>query len=234
MHRRSRASLVSPLLLIEISHVKGEDWQQLSNVGQTYGVASAILAGIALLGVAVSLVVQARQARTERIRIVRERHLELLRMVLENPAEYGPIIGVNPNAVAEKVRPRLFAVLWMNYARMGYQMNVLSETSLRGEVLPGLFDSDLGRTWWEDVRKLWLNSPVPEKKAREFAELADSEYRRAIASGSASIIFEKNHAKEPEATGLHSSFPVTPFAIAAAAALGYAIGAIISRSKDRS
>ena len=61
--------LFSPLLLRELTHVKGIDWQQLSNVGQTYGAASAILSGIALVGVVFSLLVQARQAKTERIRV---------------------------------------------------------------------------------------------------------------------------------------------------------------------
>jgi hypothetical protein len=35
--------LLSPLLLRQLGHIRGINWTQLSNIGQTYGAASAIL-----------------------------------------------------------------------------------------------------------------------------------------------------------------------------------------------
>ena len=62
--------LVSPLFLRTLARAHGINWSQLSDIGQTYGAASAILSGVALVGVSLSLMVQARQAKAERIRIV--------------------------------------------------------------------------------------------------------------------------------------------------------------------
>ena len=53
--------LISPLYLRQLSQLRGIDWTKLSNVGQTYGAASAILSAVALVGISLSLLVQARQ-----------------------------------------------------------------------------------------------------------------------------------------------------------------------------
>lgn len=177
--------LVSPLFLREITHVKGVDWQRLSDAGQTYGAASALLSGIALIGVAATLLVQTRQDKVERIRIVRERHVELARMTASDPQVYGPIVGVNvkSQADADNYRAHVMVTLWMNYARMGYQMDVLSERSLRGELFAEMFQSEVTRDWWKSVREHWLNNPVPERRARRFSKMINEEYLKAIASG---------------------------------------------------
>jgi hypothetical protein len=44
------------------------DWGQLSLIGQTYGAASALLAVLALIGVAFTLFMQAREAKSSRER----------------------------------------------------------------------------------------------------------------------------------------------------------------------
>src|SRR5215469_12947531 len=62
--------LISPLLLRQIARIHGVNWTMLGNVGQTYGAASALLSAIALIGVSASLVIQGRQARNERLRLV--------------------------------------------------------------------------------------------------------------------------------------------------------------------
>jgi hypothetical protein len=46
---------LSPLALTWLPEDDGPDWSKLSNIGQTYGAASAVLAVLALAGVAVSL-----------------------------------------------------------------------------------------------------------------------------------------------------------------------------------
>src|SRR5215471_21034949 len=56
--------LISPILLRQLDRIKGIDWSLLSNIGQTYGAASAILSAVALIGISISLLVQVRQAKT--------------------------------------------------------------------------------------------------------------------------------------------------------------------------
>jgi Family of unknown function (DUF6082) len=177
--------LVSPVLLRGLSHARNVNWQQLSDIGQTYDAAAAVLSGIALVGVAVSLVVQTRQAKTERIRLVRERQMELLQISMERPEVYGYALGADISSPSDvdQLRARLMFTLWMNYARMGYQMEVLTASALRADFFPNIFRSEIGRKWWINNRSNWLNTPVPDRRARDFSKLADIEYRNAVAAG---------------------------------------------------
>jgi hypothetical protein len=60
--------LLSPLLLRQIAKLGGVDWAKLSNIGQTYGAASAILSALAVGGVAISLFLQANRVGQTRYR----------------------------------------------------------------------------------------------------------------------------------------------------------------------
>src|SRR5262249_35576449 len=122
--------LLSPFLLRQLGQIKGIDWTKLSNIGQTYGAAAAILSTIALVGVTLSLLIQTQQARTERIRITRERHMELLHIILDTPEVYGPVIGAESARSGIDSRQFLFCTMWVNYARLGFQMGVLTERLL--------------------------------------------------------------------------------------------------------
>ena len=64
---------LSPLALRELSSVRGVSWPQLSNIGQTYGAASALLTGLALIGVVGSIVFQVRAIRVSREQAMRDR-----------------------------------------------------------------------------------------------------------------------------------------------------------------
>jgi hypothetical protein len=98
---------------------------------------------------------------------------------------------VDSQSDADKVRARLLATMWMNYGRMGYQMDILSERSLRAEFFPGMFRSELTRSWWSTFRELWLNTPVPDRRGRKFAEIAEEEYRKAVAAGPPTVLVNK-------------------------------------------
>ena len=82
--------LLSPLLLRQLGRIGGVDWIRLSYIGQTYGAASATLSALAVAGVAISLFLQARQARATNIQMIRDYQRELLKMALENPSLYFP------------------------------------------------------------------------------------------------------------------------------------------------
>jgi hypothetical protein len=174
--------LASPLLLRQLGHIRGIDWTRLSNVGQTYGAASAILSAVALIGISLSLVVQTRQAKAERIRIVRERHMELLRIMLDDPDLYTPVTGAQASPGVD-IRQQLFATMWMNYSRMGFQMGVLSEKGLREETLRDVFRGEPMRTWWTNARQYWMRYPDHSRPDRQFARITDEEYRKALAGG---------------------------------------------------
>src|SRR6202035_5609260 len=73
---------ISPLALRQLSSIRGLNWTQLSNIGQTYGAASALLTGLALLGVAGSMIFQIRAIDVSRAESMRGQHAHLIEMAL--------------------------------------------------------------------------------------------------------------------------------------------------------
>lgn len=98
---------VSPLALSWFTELP-QNWEQLSLVGQTYGAASAVLAGLALLGIAATLALQIREMRNTREVALRQSNSELLRMAMENP-EYLECWGTNfPPDAGRADRQRMY------------------------------------------------------------------------------------------------------------------------------
>lgn len=212
--------LISPFFLREIGRIKGINWTDLANIGQTYGAASAILSAIALIGIALSLTLQARQARTERIRLVRDRRIQLLEAVLDQPEIYGPVIGVSKEMTADEARQSLFAAMWVDYSRMGYELGILTEPMLRREIFPAMFKSEIGRAWWETASHIWTKDQMLTRRDRQFIKIVSDEYNSAVAQTG------KPHAKDTvrparEVTASARSWRV-PIGIALGAVMGFA------------
>jgi Family of unknown function (DUF6082) len=62
----------------------GKDWSLLSNVGQTYGFAAALLAGLAFTAIAISIFYQARQTTIAQLQAARTFQLELFSLAYEH------------------------------------------------------------------------------------------------------------------------------------------------------
>jgi len=83
----------SPFLLGWISRSWSEDWSTIGDIGQAYGAASAFLSTFAFLGIAGSMLLQARESAANRAQLVRNQQFSLLRDAQDDPATYGPITG---------------------------------------------------------------------------------------------------------------------------------------------
>src|SRR5215469_10209706 len=75
----------SPLALRSLGSLRDWNWLRLSYIGQTYGAASALLTGLALIGVAGSIIIQARAVNAGRDQSSREHHMHLIEMGLKDP-----------------------------------------------------------------------------------------------------------------------------------------------------
>jgi hypothetical protein len=170
--------VLSPLLLRGDLSFHGTDWLRLSYVGQTYGAVSALLAALALLGVAVSVLLQVREARNNRLQAERTRHYELLRMALENPSYFR--VFARPEGTDDQKRLVTYTNLLLQYWLMIWEFGDLSEQELRGYIAPDLFGTDAGRAYWEQVGSARLDY-AETKKARKFEEILDEEYKKVIA-----------------------------------------------------
>jgi hypothetical protein len=81
-----------------ISTEKGINWARLSSIGRTYGAISAVISGVALAGIVVSLFLQTRELDLTREQMFRNYHLDLVRFSVENPRfisswGYVPTVG---------------------------------------------------------------------------------------------------------------------------------------------
>lgn len=172
------AIFFSPLLLILWERPKGINWNRLGDIGQTYDGTSAVLSAIALLAVAASLVIQARQSRHERVLHSLDRQFDLLNLVLERPNLYGPLVGWSDTSDG-KVRQRVFVSLWINMLQMRYEMNTETETEIRKE-LQLTFMSDFGRQWWHAEQQWWSAEHATSKAQQKFDRMLHEEYGKVI------------------------------------------------------
>lgn len=68
-----------------LPHSTGCTGRSLGDIGQTYGAASALLTGLALIGVVGSMVFQVRAIRVSQEQVTREQHAHLVEMALMDP-----------------------------------------------------------------------------------------------------------------------------------------------------
>nr|WP_246425557.1 DUF6082 family protein [Streptomonospora nanhaiensis] len=173
---------VSPLGLRVFGGQDGE-WERLSFIGQTYGAVSALVAGLALVGVAVSLVFQARESRRAVDENRRQAMAELLRMAMEDPDLdecWGPIPeGDDPRARKQQLYTNMIVTQWGTAFRSG----ALPEARLHA-IAKEMFSGPVGRAYWGAARERRLANPAGRAE-RRFNEILDSAYRSAAATASA-------------------------------------------------
>jgi hypothetical protein len=182
---------LSPLLLRPMLHVD-TDWARLGAVGETYGGIAAIASGIALIGVAGSLVLQRRQSRVEREYAFREYHREMLRMSMEDPALaacWGPRRDTGLDTDVD-----LYVTLMIGYWHAGWLVGAFNERRLRLS-LGTFFAGEVGRRCWRerDEQRLIGRS----RRSRRFFRLVDEEYRAAVAAGPPVTVRPRMRASRP-------------------------------------
>lgn len=177
-------TLISPAVLVLIDLVAGIDWTHLADIGQAYGLASAILSALAVAGVAVGLLYQARAYRLARVQAIRTSHRELLGRVMDNPRLYATALGLTTlRPTNDLLQQHLMTTSWVGYLYSAYDVGMVREKDLKSETLPFLFSGESGRKWWETARQWWLNAT--DHKNRAFGRILDDAYRDAVAAGPA-------------------------------------------------
>ena len=172
------AVVASPLALSRVPAGAGTDWSRLSDVGQTYGAASALLSVLALGGVAVSLHLQRREAKAAREQALRGLHTDLLRMALDDVSFlecWGPI---GESTDVSWYRQHIYLNLIVSHWQMMWEIGSINEKHLRLTAV-GLFGGPLGRRYWSEARDA---RRVAEKgrRARIFYLIIDNEYQAAL------------------------------------------------------
>jgi uncharacterized membrane protein len=189
---------VSPFALRLLSGRSG-DWEQLSWVGQTYGAASALLAVLALIGVTLSLFMQAREAKASREQALRAIHTELQQMAMEDELyrrSWGPFFASgDPDAQRAHMYINMIISTW----QMQYELDALSEEHLRATAHL-VFSGEIGQRFWSEARDLRLRT-ASTRRDRRFHEILDEEYQRALASPAVASSSDDDAEESSQATG---------------------------------
>jgi hypothetical protein len=137
-------------------------------------VIATLISSIALVGVAVGLILQARQLRISQIQAVRSLNLELIKVAIDNPT-------LMPTATGMRIDPSerdraAFLNLQMTQMYVGYSLKVMPKGSIIYSA-QRIFETEFARAWWEFARKSYEVSSRT-KREREFVTLVDAEFQR--------------------------------------------------------
>jgi hypothetical protein len=192
--------VVSPLALRQLGSLGKENWTQLSDIGQTYGVASALLTGLALIGVVGSMVFQVRAIRVSREQSSREHHTHLVEMALADPAYQqcwggAPAKYGTPDGYRQQVYLNLIVSNWQkDYNLGGFRDHALRLASAH------LFCGEAGRKFWATSRDIRLK--VSEsRRDRRFWRIMEQEYQKAIAAGPPTVPADASPVALPASQG---------------------------------
>lgn len=175
------ATTLSPLLLRALAPDSNTDWNQLSNIGQTYGAASAVLSALALIAIGASLVLQAREMRYSRELSERAHHLNLMKLHFEHPhlrtAHWSPSDG--------DAQLNLYFNLLLSYWETLYEVGRLSDADLAGYASHDLFHREPGRHFWGQTRDHRLEMANTRRRVRLVTTI-DAVWQRVTADERAS------------------------------------------------
>jgi uncharacterized protein DUF6082 len=123
----------------------------------------------ALLAVAISLVVQQLQTRTAQAVDVRERHFELIKLMLDHPElDYN----ATERPPADERMTAIGMSLWLAHWNTLWHVGKLDEKALRFN-LADLFAQPDARQWWQKVGSGW--SSKGSRKERKFIDIVTEE-----------------------------------------------------------
>lgn len=212
---------LSPFALRRIDHLGEVDWIKLSYVGQTYGAISAILAAIALVGVAASISLQVRDARYNRWAEIRARHYDLMKMALDDPMYMNAFSW--PEKAYKTRQLGAYINLLLSLWETQWEFGDIQESQLR-QHLAGTLSTPAGRNYWATAGAVRTKYDSMTRQQRDFNRIAQDVYSDVTAPGyrQSSAPVEQNNS---------SGYPMIAGTVIVTAAAAWAV---IRRLRDRS
>lgn len=183
----STATLLALLTGVGVAAVLGRqgsagDWSRWSNVGQTFGVLSSMISGLALVAVVVTARVQFRELQRSAAAELSMLHLEILKMSIDDPqlAEVWP--AFSPGLSVERNRQFLYANIIYQFHWTSLRLNKATDEEILGS-MRYLFTSPLVREYWVAAARA-RTSLEPGSPEHAFAKKLDElcrDYEAAVA-----------------------------------------------------
>jgi Family of unknown function (DUF6082) len=160
------------------SWIGADELARMANVGEAYGAPSALLAGVAMIGVTAALVFQIRQFKTGQAIEMRKMQIDLMRMVMDDPA-LRPTSPNYPDLSTEERRRAIYSNLMFKYLELGYEIGYVSRESLELELSEQFRIDEIGEMWRKARRQ--FAASASNRGQRDFVDIAD----RSLAAASA-------------------------------------------------
>lgn len=139
---------------------------RMSDIGTIIAIVSTLISSIALVGVMVGLMMQARQLQLGRVQAFLSTQAELLRMTLEYPDSSVTYRA----ATTDPATIRIYVTLnWrLRHFLFGYAIGQMSESAIRDQVT-FMFSTPEGREWWSFSRSYWECGSATRKERKYLA-----------------------------------------------------------------
>jgi hypothetical protein len=136
---------------------------------------ATLISSIALVGVAIGLILQARQLRTSQLQATRSLHAELIRIGMENPS-----IGtaVEADVDPEEAPKAAYLNLLFMFLQTSYLLRALPRESLSFQT-ERIFSSEYSRAWWAVARNAY-KTEMATKREKAFLSLVDAKYEEVL------------------------------------------------------
>jgi hypothetical protein len=135
---------------------------------------SILISSIALVGVAVSLLLQARQLRVSQLQISHAAQFDLLKVGLDNPKLIAGLLEEDPDSFAGAIY-----INWTTkYMELSYEIKALTADAVRLQAKL-MFSAQFARSWWINAKPLY-NAEATTKRENDFVALLDEVYEQAI------------------------------------------------------
>jgi len=174
------AVVVASPIILEGVYPASRDYSVAGDVGQAYGGASAVVAAVALLVVAASVLLQYRQHAAQRADLHDQFNEELVSLAMESP-KYRQCWGarVSPLDIDEDLFYYCSKIvkMWMQ----AWELRRIDEQQAR-DYLKNFFDSEIPRLFWESHGD-WHRRGVLRSPADRFRELINEEFLLAKKAG---------------------------------------------------
>jgi Family of unknown function (DUF6082) len=166
------------LLLLRVAPI---DWGELSDVGQSFGGISAVLAAVALVALSWSVGLQIRQTNINLMQSVRQMQFDLVTMALVDP-NYARLF-LPENATADdfkKFKTEVYATLQFRYQQYSFVTGELTDAQLRLMLSREYFCFPAFRSHWREIQPYW-EKVWRHGREGEFVRIATEECAKAEA-----------------------------------------------------
>jgi hypothetical protein len=173
----------SPIIFSKLEELM-RGWGRPVGIGQAYTALSALVSSLALVGVTVSLLYQARAGRTAREQSIRSLQQQLIIMEMEDPTlmtAIGAPWGLPIAPESARIREYLYVHMWTSFWAGNFVVGEISTAAARKMARAELLSSTAGRAYWSAVRENVLSTN--EGKYQRFARIVDEEYWEIIRNG---------------------------------------------------